>query len=74
MALLLQKETTFIVILLLYIHGNSYGQFWTVSYNLATLFLGRLTPPKHLISTKCTNFCKQLTTAFVESADRETKV
>ena len=45
---------------------------WSV--NLATLFLGRLRPPKQFTSTLCTYFHLQLTTALLESAEGETKV
>ena len=38
------------------------------SLNLTITFLGRLRPPKQLTSTKCTYFCKQLTTALLGSA------
>ena len=44
------------------------------SVNLTTLFLGRLRPPKRLTSTSCTYFRQWLTTAFLESAEGETKV
>ena len=44
------------------------------SFNLPTLFLGRLRPPKRLISTLCTYFRQKLTTALLESAEGETKV
>ena len=44
---------------------------WSV--NLTTLFLRRLRPPKRLTSTLCTYFCQSLTTALLESAERETK-
>ena len=44
------------------------------SVNLPTLFLGRLRPPKRLISTLCTYFRQKLTTALLESAEGETKV
>ena len=45
---------------------------WSV--NLATLFLGRLRPPKQFTSALCTYFHQQLTTALLESAEEETKV
>ena len=44
------------------------------SFNLPTLFLGRLRPPKRLTSTLCTYFRQKLTTALLESAEGETKV
>ena len=43
------------IVLLCYVHGKhlrSSGQ----SFNLTTLFLGRLRPPKQLTSTSCTYF------------------
>ena len=45
-----------------------------LSVNLTTLFLGRLRPPKRLTSTLCTYFRQKLTTASLESAERDTKV
>ena len=48
---------------------NSFGHVGTV-----TLFLGRLRLPKRLTSTSCTYFSQQLRTAFLESAEGETKV
>ena len=44
------------------------------SVNLTTLFLGRLRPPKRLTSTSCTNFRQLLTTALLESAERESSM
>ena len=44
------------------------------SVNLPTLFLDRLGPPKRLNSTVCTYFRQKLTTALLESAEKETKV
>ena len=39
------------------------------SVNLTTLFLGRLRPPKQLISTQCPNFRQLLTNALLESVE-----
>ena len=44
------------------------------SVNLATLFLGRLRPPKRLTSAPCICFRHELATVLLESAEGETKV
>ena len=44
------------------------------SVNLTTLFLGRLRPPKRLISAPCTYYRQSLTTDLHESAEGERKV
>ena len=44
------------------------------SVNLTTLFLGRLRPPKRLISAPCTYYRQSLTTVLHESAEVERKV
>ena len=61
----------FIIIVFFYVHGK---QLWSCRDGERTLFLGRLRSPNRLTSTKCTYFRQQLITAFLASAEVETKV
>ena len=48
---LLTEDTVVLVVVLFCVHGKH-----PRSVNIATLFLGRLRPPKRLTSTSCTYF------------------
>ena len=59
--------------MLFYVHGK---HLWSCRDGQLTYphFLGRLRPPKRLISTLCTYLRQKLKTALLESAEEETKV